>query len=115
MISVFLINKLEGNMALTQQEQLQHLVNQIQLPEEIHSFFSNGKLTQVVVSKQSKTWTFQVALDNILPANVLMQFRQHLQTAFTNIARTALVIKTPVQAVDDELVNQYWHLSLIHI
>lgn len=112
MISVFLINKLEGNMTLTQQEQLQHLVNQIQLPEEIYSFFSNGKLTQVVVSKQSKTWTFQVALDNILPANVLLQFRQHLQTAFTNIARTALVIKTPVQAVDDELVNQYWHIVL---
>ncbi|MEX0380547.1 PolC-type DNA polymerase III [Leuconostoc sp. MS02] len=99
-------------MTLTQQEQLQHLVNQIQLPEEIYSFFSNGKLTQVVVSKQSKTWTFQVVLDNILPANVLMQFRQHLQTAFTNIARTALVIKTPVQAVDDELVNQYWHIVL---
>ncbi|AFS40612.1 PolC-type DNA polymerase III [Leuconostoc gelidum] len=99
-------------MALTQQEQLQHLLNHIQLPEEMKGFFSGGELTQVVVSKNSKTWTFQLTLDKILPVNVLMQLRQNLHTAFTNIAGTVVIIKTSVQVVDEELVNQYWHIAL---
>jgi len=99
-------------MALTQQEQLQHLLNHIQLPKEIQGFFSNGELTQVVVSKNSKTWTFQLTLDKILPVNVLMQLRQNLHKAFTNIARTVVIIKTPVQVISEELINQYWHIAL---
>ena len=99
-------------MALTQKEQLQHLINQIQLPEETKHFFTNGELTRVLVARSAKTWTFQVVLEQVLPANVFIQFRQYLKTAFTNIANTSLVIKTPIQALDDDLVNQYWHIAL---
>ncbi|MGY3742437.1 PolC-type DNA polymerase III [Leuconostoc inhae] len=99
-------------MALTQQEQLQHLLNHIQLPTEMQGFFNTGKLTQVVVSKNSKTWAFHLTLDNILPINVLMQFRQNLHAAFTNIAGTVVIIKTSVQVIDEELMNQYWHITL---
>ncbi|AEJ30301.1 MULTISPECIES: PolC-type DNA polymerase III [Leuconostoc] len=99
-------------MALTQQEQLQHLINQIKLPEEIKPFFDTGRLTQVTVSRVAKTWTFEVALNQILPANVFMQFSQYLHTSFTNIAQTKIILTTPVHIVDEALVNQYWHMAL---
>ena len=49
-------------MALTQQEQLQHLLNHIQLPEEMKGFFSGGELTQVVVSKKLKNVDLSINL-----------------------------------------------------
>ena len=60
-------------MALTQQEQLQHLLNQIEISDDIRGFFKSGALKQVAVSTSDKTWIFYVELDHILPANVYIQ------------------------------------------
>ena len=49
-------------MALTQQEQLQHLLNHIQLPKEIQGFFSNGELTQVGCFEKFKNLDFSINL-----------------------------------------------------
>ena len=99
-------------MKLTQQEQLQHLLTHIQLPEEIHHYFDDGCLSQVDVSVSQKMWLFHVEIEQILPVNVYMQFQQYLRTAFTNIAVVQLKITTPVQQVNEEVVNSYWHLAL---
>ncbi|WP_273949593.1 PolC-type DNA polymerase III [Leuconostoc mesenteroides] len=99
-------------MKLTQQEQLQHLLTHIQLPEEIHHYFDDGCLSQVDVSVSQKMWLFHVEIEQILPVNVYMQFQQYLRTAFTNIAAVQLKITTPVQQVNEEVVNSYWHLAL---
>ncbi len=48
-------------MALTQQEQLTHLMTHIGLSDDLQSYFINGRLTQVIVSKQDKLWTFKIA------------------------------------------------------
>lgn len=99
-------------MALTQQEQLTHLMTQIGLSDDLQSYFINGRLTQVIVSKQDKLWTFKIALTAILPANVFVQFRQQLHTAFTNIAQIKLDITTTDRSINEIQMNQYWHLAL---
>ena len=99
-------------MAISQEEQLQHLISQIQLADDVQPFFAEGRLKQVTVAKQAKTWTFHIVLNDILPVHVFMQFRQQLQAAFTNIAQTQLNIETPVQTIDATQVNQYWHIAL---
>ena len=101
-------------MALTHEEQLKHLISQIQLPDEIVSFFEAGQLTRVDVSARQRQWIFYVQLLKPLPANVYMQFQQYLKTAFTNIADVSIMISTQSQAIDQEMMAQYWHLALDH-
>ena len=99
-------------MALTQQEQLQHLLNQIEISDDIRGFFKSGALKQVAVSTSDKTWIFYVELDHILPANVYIQLQQNLRAAFINIAMPKLIIQTVDQQINDDLVQQYWHFAL---
>ncbi|KAA8371021.1 PolC-type DNA polymerase III [Leuconostoc carnosum] len=99
-------------MALTQQEQLQHLLNQIEISDDIRGFLKSGALKQVAVSTSDKTWIFYVELDHILPANVYIQLQQHLRAAFINIAMPKLIIQTVDQQINDDLVQQYWHFAL---
>ena len=87
-------------MALTHEEQLKHLISQIQLPDEIVSFFEAGQLTRVDVSARQRQWIFHVQLLKPLPANVYMQFQQYLKKAFTNIADVSIMISTQSQALD---------------
>lgn len=101
-------------MALTHEEQLKHLISQIQLSDEIVSFFEGGQLTRVDVSARQRQWVFHIQLLQPLPANVYMQFQQYLKKAFTNIADVSIMISSRSQAINQEMMAQYWHLALDH-
>lgn len=90
------------------------LLGQIQLTdeEENQPLIKEGKMEQVVVHQQSRTWEFHLRFPKILPVMVYQTFYQKLQLAFQEIAAVKLVIIADESSYDQGLLQDYWPLSL---
>lgn len=99
-------------MSLTQQEQLNQLIQQIDLPEEIRPDFQEGYIERVDVSPVNKTWSFVIHLTTLLPANTFLQFEQYLKQSFTQIAQVHIQIETVSETIAEHDITDYWHIAL---
>ena len=97
-----------------EREKFEILLDQMQLDPEIqkHPLLQTGKMTQVVVHRQSKCWSFTLGFEKILPAMLYQNFYQHLQLAFKDIADVQLRIEAEDNQFDEQLLQDYWSLAL---
>lgn len=77
-----------------------------------HPLIRTGKITEVVVHRQSKCWSFTLNFDKLLPSLLYQNFRQHLELAFKDIASTQLTIQVADDSFDEKLLQDYWSLAL---
>ena len=97
-----------------EREKFEILLDQINLDPELqkHPLLQTGKLTQVVVHRQSKCWSFTLGFEKILPAELYQNFYQHLELAFKDIAAIQLQLETEDKQFDEQLLQDYWSLAL---
>ena len=48
-------------------EKLVSLINHLELNQQIHSFFNGGELRGLKIEREKKSWTFNIAVDEVLP------------------------------------------------
>ncbi|MBT2581942.1 PolC-type DNA polymerase III [Planococcus sp. ISL-109] len=85
------------------------LLQHLELTEDVNMpFFEEAELTRMTVHKKERSWRFLVKLQNVLPLELFIQFRERLQAKFSSIAAVQLHIETNVQQAGGEQVNAYW-------
>jgi DNA polymerase-3 subunit alpha (Gram-positive type) len=97
-----------------EREKFEILLDQMNLDPELqkHPLLQTGKMTQVVVHRQSKCWSFTLGFEKILPAELYQNFYQHLELAFKDIAAVQLQLETEDKQFDEQLLQDYWSLAL---
>lgn len=97
-----------------EREKFEILLDQMNLDPELqkHPLLQTGKMTQVVVHRQSKCWSFTLGFEKILPAELYQNFYQHLELAFKDIAAVRLQLETEDKQFDEQLLQDYWSLAL---
>lgn len=97
-----------------EREKFEILLDQINLDPELqkHPLLQTGTMTQVVVHRQSKCWSFTLGFEKILPAELYQNFYQHLELAFKDIAAVKLQLETEDKQFDEQLLQDYWSLAL---
>ncbi|KFN90147.1 DNA polymerase III alpha subunit [Tetragenococcus muriaticus 3MR10-3] len=95
-------------------ESFEILLDQIDLDETMREnpLIKQGEIKQVIVHKQSKSWTFVLAFEKILPVMLYQNFRQNLEMAFQDIATVTMRIETSDGQFDEKLLQEYWPLVL---
>ena len=63
-------------------DKLQILLNQINLKDEMCSFFSGAKLDKIIGNKEKTSYQFLITLSNILPVDVYIEFKEKLKKKF---------------------------------
>ncbi|WP_329610069.1 PolC-type DNA polymerase III [Microaerobacter geothermalis] len=84
------------------------LMSQLQLPEEISTYFSGGILERLILSKKNKSWIFQILLPKLLPVNVYQIFIQRLRTTFHFIDKVDCQIRYVETVKLSYFFNEYW-------
>ena len=96
-------------MAISSQEKMELLLQQIELPESLlQPYFQNSKLEKVVVYKQQKLWHLHIKINKVLPFNVYFEFVNKLKQSFESIAQIKLTLIAEDQVCDEKEVKLYW-------
>jgi len=97
-----------------EKESFEILLDQIDLDETMREnpLIKQGEIKQVIVHKQSKSWTFVLAFEQILPVMLYQNFRQNLEMAFQDIASVSIRIETNDGQFDEKLLQEYWPVVL---
>lgn len=97
-------------MSLSDQEKMNILLQQIQLPDEInYEFFKAGKLNKISVFKKEKHMIFNIGIVKTLPFQVFMKFKQNIDQAFAHIATTEVYFEVEDASCSEEDYLLYWH------
>ena len=113
--SILKCTEFKGGAILSQEkEKFAILLDQMKVDDQIrqHPLIQTGKLTQVVVHRQSKSWAFTLEFAQILPAMLYQTFKQHLEIAFRSIAEVQLKITALNSEFNEQLLQEYWPLAL---
>ncbi|MGX7195394.1 PolC-type DNA polymerase III [Enterococcus olivae] len=97
-----------------EREKFEILLDQMNLDAELqkHPLIQTGKMTEVVVHRQSKCWTFTLGFEKILPVMLYQAFYQHLVLAFKDIAEVQLKIVAEDTSFDEKMLQEYWMLAI---
>lgn len=103
-------------MALDQTALFQKLLEQIKLPADVANYpgFKTGQVEQVIVHETSKTWTFKLHFETVLPYAVFVTFEQYLEAAFKSIATVDFAIQTDQTELDGGVLAAYWEYVVNH-
>ncbi|WP_420842922.1 PolC-type DNA polymerase III [Fructilactobacillus cliffordii] len=101
-------------MALTKEERLQKLLDQIGWPTDQRDEFTNGQIAQVTVHQQSNRWEFTLQLEHVLPFVTFQKLFGDLQQSFQDIATIELKIHTNQQDVPSRELGDYWNWVVQH-
>ncbi|MFD2116790.1 PolC-type DNA polymerase III [Paenibacillus yanchengensis] len=105
-------------MSLSQEKRhrFELLLQQIGLPQDlIQSYFQDGYIDQVIVSKNNREWTFCISKTSILPFTTYRLFTEAAKTKFEHIANVSFQF-TYDEVIDTEnIISQYWPLFLAFI
>ncbi|MBD5807319.1 PolC-type DNA polymerase III [Lactobacillus sp. 0.1XD8-4] len=101
-------------MGLNRQELFGKLLEQIHFPEKDNSAFKNAAVQSVVVHKQSRYWEFHLIFNKALPYDLFSQFVQSLEIGFKDIAKVSVKISTPMTAIDEAQIANYWQYVINH-
>ncbi|NEU29337.1 PolC-type DNA polymerase III [bacterium LRH843] len=97
-------------------ERLQLLLQQLQIPEEIRmNYFQNGKIRKLLISKEKRTWHFQIELPNVIPAAVYELFSERINVSFKHIATVLFTFHYEKQELEESEWVDYWPLIISKI
>src|SRR5690625_1082190 len=100
---------------MTNQNKISVLLKQIDLPTDLHHYFTNSELKGVVVYRQKKRWEFYIHIENCLPFDVFYTFLQHVERSFNNIAKIDVYLETENKQHDEKELYLYWRYFLTTI
>ncbi len=97
-------------LSLSETELFNQLREQIKLDvtAENEQFFNAAKVSKVVVHQRSQVWQFYLEFADILPYPLFIDLGQHLQQAFSAIAKVKLTIRTRTPQLTDQNLGDYW-------
>ncbi len=88
-------------------EKLKLLLEQVNMPKEYYSYFKDGNLDKISVSKRENTVTFIVTLDKILPVEVYVKLCNLISNQFNMYKETNVIIN--VLNKDFTLLTEYYN------
>jgi DNA polymerase-3 subunit alpha (Gram-positive type) len=88
------------------------LMQQADIPTDVaQSFFSDGYIDHVTVSRKNREWTFTLVKKHLVPQDIYRSFCRMIQDKFAHIAKIRFIIRFEEAAVS-ELVEEYWSLFI---
>ncbi|MFB1049537.1 PolC-type DNA polymerase III [Paraliobacillus sp. JSM ZJ581] len=100
-------------MAISSNEKMNLLLEQIQLADTDKTFFNGSTLTKLEVFRKEKQWHFHITIPKVLPAKLYQTFYLKLQETFSHIASVQLTLYATDTTMDAEEVCSYWRQFLI--
>lgn len=89
------------------------LLEQAAVPADVvKSYFADGHIERVEVSRSNRAWTFVLHKTVLLPADIYTTFCRMVRDKFAHIAAAKIVISYSEDVSDAALVEQYWELFL---
>jgi DNA polymerase-3 subunit alpha (Gram-positive type) len=78
----------------------------------IDSFFQEGYIDRVEVSRANREWTFFLCKRRLLPRDVYASFCRHIREQFAHIARIHFVIHFSDEVDTRSLVEEFWPMCV---
>lgn len=98
-----------SDLSTGKKERFQLLLQQLQLTEDtIVTHFHNAEIDRVIVEKQARKWHFYFQFENIIPCDLYSRFTSELERAFSHIAKISYTVNVLEQAINDQLILEYW-------
>jgi DNA polymerase-3 subunit alpha (Gram-positive type) len=89
------------------------LLEQAAVPADVvKSYFADGYIERVEVSRSNRAWTFVLHKTVLLPADIYTSFCRMVRDKFAHIAAAKVVMRYSEDVSDAALVEQYWGLFL---
>lgn len=88
------------------QDKLKLLLEQINFPNELYSYFNDGTLDKICVVKSENKVKFLVTIINVLPLNVYVQFVNHLNNHFNMYKNTFPIFN--IKEKSNNLLKEYY-------
>ena len=96
------------------QDKLQILLNKIGF-EEYFSYFNGGNLDKILLNKSEKKSCFMLSLENTLPLNVYMNFKDKVKQCFSDDKINDVSIDITCNNIDYSLLNEYYRYVIENI
>ncbi|HPF82696.1 MAG TPA: PolC-type DNA polymerase III [Bacilli bacterium] len=88
-------------------DKLKLLLEQINMPNELYSYFDDGKLDKICVVKSDNKVKFLITLSKVLPVSTYVKFNNLLNNHF-NMYDNSYPIFTITDYKDNELLKEYY-------
>lgn len=89
------------------------LLRHIELPQElIQTYFQDGYIDQVIVSKNNREWTFCIGKTSIVPLQAYNGLGQAARMKFESIAAVSFQFSYDPVVETENIIQQYWPLFL---
>jgi DNA polymerase III alpha subunit (gram-positive type) len=85
----------------------------LEVTAENEHFFTDAKVNKVVVHQRSRVWQFHLEFADILPYPLFIDLGQHLQQAFSEIAKIKLTIQTRSPQLTDQNFNAVFLAGIV--
>lgn len=99
-------------MTMSNQEKMLILLQQIELPTEMHTYFKKSELHKLIVNREKQVWHFHINIERSLPFHVFHTFSQMLEQSFQKIATVKLSFSSEQQNCNDQELKLYWRYFL---
>ncbi len=102
-------------MSLTgdKRQRFELLLRHVELPQElIQTYFQDGYIEQVIVSKNNRQWTFCISKTSLIPLQAYNGFCQAARQKFEHIAEVSFVLRYDDMVETENIVTQYWPMFL---
>ncbi|MFD2613043.1 PolC-type DNA polymerase III [Paenibacillus gansuensis] len=89
------------------------LMKQSEIPMEmIETYFSEGYIDKVEISKTNREWTFYLSKETLVPHPVYRTFCKLVHDKLSHIAKVRFVLQYGSAVEDAHVVQEYWNLFL---
>lgn len=100
---------MSGNDQQIRQERLSLLLEQLGIPDEMKTGFSEGTIEKLTIDKTNRSWHFSIAINRPLTAEGYAWFSSSLHQTFQHIAKVTFSLQTKESYQSEELLG-YWPL-----
>jgi DNA polymerase-3 subunit alpha (Gram-positive type) len=89
------------------------LMKQAEVPADVmDSFFADGYIDKVEVSRKNREWTFYLVKSTLVPQDVYRSFCRMIQEKFAHLAKIRFILRFTEEVDDGLLVREYWSLFI---
>lgn len=97
-------------------ERFSILLEQLRLNSDTYTpYFDGAKLKKLIIDKTERSWHFELQLKSILPADLYVLLQKRMNESFQHIAKVTFSITCGDQSNANELINDYWGLTLAQL
>jgi DNA polymerase-3 subunit alpha (Gram-positive type) len=94
-------------------ERFEQLMQHAEVPfDVVQTFFSDGYIDKVEVSRKNKDWTFHIVKSSIIPHDIYRSFCKMIRDKFTHIAKTRFILRFEDEVDRSLIAVEYWSLFL---